>query len=187
MPWLASGHDVEVIANQKALAAKKLTYDQLLNFAARLITELIRTLEDQSKEFDQTIPILSEQKLLHNRALEILDQYHGLLLAQPDMVANAVKIGFSFGSRVAPKKGGRTKNEPYRIAKQYLLKEWEAKKVDYGNNKSQFARDYVRLISHRFTDGDGDPLKVTEKTIREVWLKSPRAASTEAGLQVVGE
>lgn len=55
-------------------------------------------------------------------------------------------------------------------AKAWARDEWALKKSDYKGNKSDFARTYASLVRAQFTDNKGDPLSITEKTIRESWL-----------------
>lgn len=61
--------------------------------------------------------------------------------------------------------GGRARSEPYREPKQFVQDEWSKHREDYENNKSDFARTYVRIVNQRFC------VEVTERTIRESWLK----------------
>lgn len=74
-----------------------------------------------------------------------------------------------------------TKAKRSNEARQWTYSEWVSKKADYGNNKSDFARTYTVLVREKFLDNKNDPLRVTEKTIREVWLSDPPAASKPAG------
>ena len=53
-------------------------------------------------------------------------------------------------------------------AKAFIKEEWERYREDYKNNKSDFARVYVRIVKMEFG------IDFTEKTIRDVWLKTPR-------------
>lgn len=64
-----------------------------------------------------------------------------------------------------------------RQAKLFVQAEWYEKAEAYKRNKSDFARTYVALIRDRFLDSKGDPLRVTEKTIRDVWLSPDRTES----------
>ena len=47
----------------------------------------------------------------------------------------------------------------------FVSSEWAAHKADYTNNKSAFARDYVRRVLREYD------VSITEKQMREVWLK----------------
>ena len=71
--------------------------------------------------------------------------------------------------------------EKFNMARAWVQDEWTVKKQDYKGNKSDFARTYVSLVRAQFTDKKGDPLSVTEKTIREVWLSDTLPASKQAG------
>ena len=71
-------------------------------------------------------------------------------------------------------------------AKAWVRDEWALKKLNYKGNKSDFARTYVSLVRVQFTDNQGDPLSVTEKTIREVWLSDTPPAGRRAGELAAG-
>ena len=66
-------------------------------------------------------------------------------------------------------------------AKHYVKNEWHVNGSAYSFNKSDFARTYVKLVAQNFLDRRGDPLTITEKTIREIWLAHTPAASKQAG------
>lgn len=65
-------------------------------------------------------------------------------------------------------------------AKEFVKQEWAAKKAAYGSNKTEFARSYVPIVANRFVDRHGDPLKITEKQLREVWLSDTPPACKPA-------
>jgi len=73
------------------------------------------------------------------------------------------------------------KNAPYKRAREFVRAEWELNRSSYANNKSAFARDYVRRVWNELN------VSVTEKQMREVWLRDTPTAGTQAGLQVNGE
>ena len=64
-----------------------------------------------------------------------------------------------------------------KLAKLFVQAEWHEKAEAYKGNKSDFARTYVALILDQFQDTKGDPLQVTVKTIRDVWLSPGRIGS----------
>ena len=66
-------------------------------------------------------------------------------------------------------------------AMQFVQAEWSLHREAFKNNKTDFASVYVGRIRNEFKDKRGDPLKVTKKTIREVWLTDAPAASKQAG------
>lgn len=51
-------------------------------------------------------------------------------------------------------------------ARAWVIKEWKAHAASYGRNKSAFARDYARRVWNELQ------VKVTDRTIREDWLKA---------------
>lgn len=65
-------------------------------------------------------------------------------------------------------------------AKQFVETEWAVNRGAYGENKSAFARDYVRRIKREFN------VDVTEKQLREVWLKGTPSTGSRGDLPVDG-
>lgn len=70
---------------------------------------------------------------------------------------------------------GRKKHLPADEAKAFVKQEWTLKCDAHGRNKSEFARIYVRRVLNEFN------VKVTEKQMREVWLKGTPPAGKPAG------
>ncbi len=76
--------------------------------------------------------------------------------------------------REQARNAGIAKNRPARQAKEFVQSEWAHHKESYGNNKSAFARDYVKRVWNELN------FKVTEKQLREVWLAgTPPAGRTD--------
>lgn len=73
------------------------------------------------------------------------------------------------------------RHKHFKPAIQFVQTEWVQHREAFKNNKTDFASVYVGRVRNEFLDGKGDPLKVTEKTIREVWLSDPPSASKQAG------
>lgn len=73
-------------------------------------------------------------------------------------------------SKAAQKRHGR--NDP---AKYFVAAEWKRTCTEYDGNKTAFTRDYVRRVLNEFG------ITVTEKTMREVWLKDTPSAGKQAG------
>lgn len=63
------------------------------------------------------------------------------------------------------RKNAAKSNAPKAKAKTFIQGEWERHRRDYGGNKSAFARGYVSRLKRELG------VDVTEKTIRERWLK----------------
>lgn len=66
-------------------------------------------------------------------------------------------------------------------AKAWVKSEWQAYKAEYEGNKSAFSRDYVRRCLNEYA------VTVTEKQMREVWLKDTPPASKPDGMPANGE
>lgn len=73
------------------------------------------------------------------------------------------------------------KNIGNHAAKSFVQSEWAKYENAYKGNKTAFARDYVPRVAQGFKDAKGDPLKITEKQMREVWLANTPSASKRAG------
>jgi hypothetical protein len=74
------------------------------------------------------------------------------------------------------KHAAEKRHSSMRMAKLFVQAEWDEKGEAYKRDKSDFARTYVGLVRDKFMDSKGDPLRVTEKTIREVWLSKFQSA-----------
>lgn len=84
------------------------------------------------------------------------------------------------------RRGADALHETRRRARDWVLKEWLVKAPGYEGNKSAFARDYARLVPQHFVDSQDQPVKVTEKTIRDEWLKGCPGAGKQARLPAPG-
>ena len=76
--------------------------------------------------------------------------------------------------------GGIAKMKKYSPARTWVVSEWAAHHGSYEGNKTVFAKHYARRV--KMEHG----VEITEKTIREVWLRNTPFASKRAGLQVTG-
>ena len=72
---------------------------------------------------------------------------------------------------------GHSKRYP---AIDFVKAEWAKHRLAYQGNKSEFARIYSRRVLNEHG------VKVTDKQIREVWLKTPPVASNPDGMQATG-
>lgn len=67
-----------------------------------------------------------------------------------------------------------------RTAKLWVQAEWTSHRAAYLNNKSEFSRHYVRRVHNEFG------VSITEKQMKDVWLKDTPPASKPDGLPVGG-
>ncbi len=58
-----------------------------------------------------------------------------------------------------------------RAAMEFVVAEWKKHRDEYAGNKSEFSRHYVKRVFNELG------ITVTEKQMREVWLKDPPPAS----------
>lgn len=78
--------------------------------------------------------------------------------------------------------GAAARHGPTKVARTWIWSEWEKYgAIEYANNKTKFCDTYVRLVFKRFTNSSGDPLVISAKQMREVWLKDTPPASKQAG------
>ena len=78
------------------------------------------------------------------------------------------------------KKNAALRHEQSRKAKAFVLGEWALHRDAYNGNKSAFTRDYVKRVRNEFD------VVVTEKQMREVWLKNTPLAGKPARLLAGG-
>ena len=90
-----------------------------------------------------------------------------------DLVAPLTAYFHKLQARKNAERSHAAKNK----AKKFVLTEWVQHRAAYKNNKTKFATDYVRRVANEFIDANGDPLKISTKQMREVWLKDTPVAS----------
>jgi len=73
------------------------------------------------------------------------------------------------------------RHEPHRKAREFVIAEWGRHRQEYSGNKSAFARDYVKRVWNELG------VTVTEKQLREVWLRDTPLAGKPAGEPAAGE
>ncbi len=94
-----------------------------------------------------------------------------LAMQWPELLAKAVEERISERATMAAQKR-HGKNDS---ARRFVVTEWQRVSAEYDGNKTAFTRDYVRRVLNEYD------LTVTEKTMREVWLKDTPTAGKQAG------
>ena len=94
-------------------------------------------------------------------------------------LAETIEDGQRRFSKDRARKAATARHEHLKPAIEFVQTEWHEHCEAYNCNKTDFARTYVELVRNRHRDRRGDPLKVTIKTITEVWLAP--SASKPAG------
>jgi hypothetical protein len=113
----------------------------------------------------------------HAESLKSAQQIrHDNDLKQSKNQAEAVAEALSRETSEKAAKAANKRHAPHTIARAWVTKEWALHSDSYSGNMSAFSRTYVARVKNEFKDLKGDPLIVTEKTIREVWLKKTPAA-----------
>jgi hypothetical protein len=131
-----------------------------------------------------------EADVISHKAGCLLNAYQALLYAErlghtvhlkKDEIERAKEIDFvairarADERRQSSQKALIAKYEPHRSAEKFVRDEWSLHKAAYDYNKSEFARAYVPRVKNEFVDKKGDPLTITEKQMKEVWLSdTPR-------------
>ena len=103
---------------------------------------------------------------LHMRAMEVFREK-----ANPMSLIEVIEIVISDTNSAK----ALLKHAPHRKAREFVIAEWELHRSNYDNNKSAFARDYVRRVWNEMS------VSVTEKQLREVWLRDTPPAGKPAG------
>lgn len=78
------------------------------------------------------------------------------------------------------KQGTDGRYEKYRKARAFVIAEWQKYKADYENNKSEFSRIYVKRVLNEYD------AKISDKQMREVWLKDTPSTGSPSGLPAGG-
>lgn len=97
-----------------------------------------------------------------------------------DPVARAFLAAFKTSRILNAKANANKGHAPTNAARQWIVAEWKTHRDAYGGNKSAFARDYVRRVKNELD------VTITEKTMREVWLKDTPHASKPDGMPADG-
>lgn len=93
-----------------------------------------------------------------------------------ELEANVEAARVRLALREVAKRGGEKKNLPHKDARAWVVSEWLTHHAAYGGNKSEFARSYsARLKRER-------GVQVSDKQIRDVWLRQYPSASRPAGV-----
>ena len=103
-----------------------------------------------------------------------------LELDPKDPVARAFISAMHTSRTLTATANARKAHAPARLAKAFVYREWTMYRVAYDNNKSAFSRDYVKRVLNELG------VKVTEKQMREVWLKDHLPAAKQAGQSATG-
>lgn len=93
---------------------------------------------------------------------------HDALQEAQRLVASPPKPSMAF-------RGATARHASNNRARAWVRIEWETHRGEYANNKSEFSRHYVRRVLHEFS------VTITEKQMREVWLRDTPSASIPAG------
>ena len=93
-----------------------------------------------------------------------------------DPVSRAFISAIQTSRTLTAAENARKAHAPARLAKAFVQREWDLHRVAYDNNKSAFSRDYVKRV---FNELD---VNVTEKQMREIWLKDIARVSKQTGL-----
>ncbi|WP_287804820.1 hypothetical protein [Diaphorobacter sp.] len=97
-----------------------------------------------------------------------------------DPIARAFLAAFKTSRTLSAKANANKGHARTNKAKEFVRSEWLEHSAAYVQNKSAFARDYVRRVFNEFE------VTITEKQMREVWLKDTPPASKPDGLPANG-
>jgi hypothetical protein len=100
---------------------------------------------------------------------------------EADTVFDLVEPLTAYFHKLQARRNAQRSHAAKNEAKKFIVAEWSKHREDYKNNKTAFANDYVRRVANEFSDASGDPLKISTKQIREVWLSNHPVASKQAG------
>lgn len=98
-----------------------------------------------------------------------------------DPASLAFMSGMKVSKQLQARANAAKRHAPNALARKFIQAEWALHRTAYQGNKSAFARDYVRRIKREFD------VEVTEKQLREVWLKGTPPASEPDGLPAPGQ
>ena len=147
---------------------------------ARAISEACQMADDASEDARSLLAALPDMSkldelegeserhafaYLHMRAMEVFREK-----ANPMSLIEVIEIVISDTNSAK----ALLKHAPHRKAREFVRAEWGLHRSNYDNNKSAFARDYVRRVWNEMN------VSVTEKQLREVWLRDAPSAGNQS-------
>lgn len=106
----------------------------------------------------------AERELSDEKLRELRNEQKEVMVSQVEAAARKKTSRLALDAKYASNTAARN----------FVKKEWAAHRSEYDNNKSAFVRSYVAIVANKFNDSKGNPLKITEKQMRESWLAEPR-------------
>jgi hypothetical protein len=149
-----------VIADPK-IGTRKLPIDVAAYWFAIYCLSARRLKIEADTLTDETVP------LVFRLALQCADSINALtLLSRGGLVAEEqLREQAPF---IAASAGGKKSREKYDEPREWVRAEWHEHSAAYKNNKSDFARSYIKLVLQKFG------VEVTDRTIKEDWLAVDR-------------
>ena len=169
------------------LPSKALMFLQFINATPQAL------FNEHSGPLIRQIAAISTIYLIDDCALAVLDEGAGMDEAALDIErlrnfvspSSSLQYALEAGKKAAFKERATElasrRHQPTNKARAWVIAEWSMHKSAYIGNKSAFARDYVGRLRHELG------VSVTEKQLREVWLKDTPPASKPDGLPAGGE
>lgn len=168
------------------LPSKALMFLQFINATPQAL------FNEHSGPLIRQIAAISTIYLIDDCALAVLDEGAGMDEAALDIErlrnfvspSSSLQYALEAGKKAAFKERATElasrRHQPTNKARAWVIAEWSIHKSAYIGNKSAFARDYVGRLRHELG------VSVTEKQLREVWLKDTPPASKPDGLPANG-
>jgi len=128
---------------------------------------------------DCALAVLDEGAALDEAALDI-ERLRNYVSPSPSL-QYALEAGKKAAFKERATELASRRHQPTNKARVWVVSEWGTHKADYMGNKSAFARDYVGRLRHELG------VSVTEKQLREVWLKDTPSAGKPDGIPADGE
>ncbi len=166
----------------------KFKYVELLALLSLMvICQSIHTISVENEYRYGKIPA-EDLILIGNTTVETLRIYRLIELARLESQlksANAAERSAIFEKEFARRKSEEAKRKADKghakrnEARDWVLIEWKLHHDVYYNNKSDFARIYSTRLKDEWSDHDGTPMRVTDRTIREMWLKNSESSQVK--------
>ena len=183
---LAEFTDPENVAQREWLkAAFKNDIDQIAHFAVSIMSQQAVVHKENEELVEKLNRIYSigfglskDSKAKQHEKYNIARM--SLERDPKDPVARAFISAMQTSRTLTAAANARKAHAPARLAKAFVYREWTMYRGAYDDNKSAFSRDYVKRVMNELD------VKVTEKQMREVWLKDPLPADKQAGSSAAG-
>lgn len=160
---------LNVASREKIKAMFDGDIDQIAHFVVCLMKSARQTEQEMADLNEKLNSVRVWADVFDKSAVKVTDKEKSALMFlendPPNFAAIAFQAGLKSARSLAGIKNAKKSHAGHAKAKAFVQEEWTRYKGEYLGNKSAFTRDYVKRVLNELG------VKVTEKQMREVWLR----------------